>query len=289
MCNSYFKTTRLLISGESGTGKELAAHMIHSRSRFSHGPFIAVNCAALPSELVESELFGHTAGAFTGAARKRTGKFVEADGGSIFLDEISEMSPNAQSKILRVLETQQVTPVGSDKAVEINCNVIAASNRNLTDRVEEGKFRQDLLFRLNVVEFRIPPLREHPEDIGPLAEYFLAKFANESGAAPKKLSPEALEYAGKSDFPGNIRELKNLMERVNIYCEGDEIVVEDLRGLMPHLPLGKPTTLKAAVSEFAEEYIRSAIAANDGNITETARQLGIERSHLHKKLKRHKG
>lgn len=283
------KTTRFLILGESGTGKELAAHMIHSHSRNADGPFIAVNCAALPSELIESELFGHTAGAFTGASKPRTGKFVEADQGSIFLDEISEMSMDAQAKILRVIETRQISPVGSDKTQSVDCQIIAASNKDLNKLVADGKFREDLLYRLNVVEFRIPPLRDHEEDIGPLTEYFLARFANDIGTPPKSLSKDALEFLGTCRFQGNIRELKNLMERINIYCERTTVTIEDIKSVMPRLSTGSVTTLKEAVANFERDYIESAIARNGGNITEAARQLGIERSHLYKKLKKQSG
>lgn len=280
------RATRFLILGESGTGKELAAHMIHSQSRFPSGSFVAVNCAALPSELVESELFGHTAGAFTGASKARKGRFVEADRGTIFLDEISEMSLDAQSKMLRVIEMRQLSPVGSDKTVSVDCNIIAASNKDLKELSSTGKFREDLLYRLNVVEIRIPPLREHKDDIALLADHFLVRFANETGTSVKKLSPSALTYLSKYNFPGNIRELKNLMERINIYCECETITPEDIRPLLPKMPSGTEQSLKDAVAEFELEYIESAIDRNGGNIAETARQLGIERSHLYKKLKK---
>jgi len=176
-----------LILGENGTGKELVAHMIHRLGRLPDGPFIAVNCAALPSELVESELFGHVKGAFTGAGKDRKGRFQEANRGSIFLDEISEMSLTAQAKVLRAVETMEISAVGSDKAIKIDCNIIAASNKDLNKSVVDGKFREDLLYRLNVVQFKIPPLRDRKEDIAHLADYFLGKFANESGTTAKNL------------------------------------------------------------------------------------------------------
>ena len=278
--------TRFLILGESGTGKELAAHMIHSHSRFAEGPFIAVNCAALPSELVESELLGHTAGAFTGASKARKGRFVEADRGTIFLDEISEMSLAAQAKMLRVIETRQLSPVGSDKTITVDGNIVAASNKDLKQLSSEGKFREDLLYRLNVVEIRIPPLRERKDDIELLADHFLARFANEIGTPRKTLSPSAVAYLKKYRFPGNIRELKNLMERVNIYCAAVTVTPEDIRPLLPKAQDYTERSLKDAVAEFELEYIESAIERNGGNIAETARQLGIERSHLYKKLKK---
>jgi len=283
---SASKASQFLILGENGTGKELAAHMIHEKSRFPDGPFVAINCAALPSELVESELFGHVAGAFTGASKSRRGKFVEADGGSIFLDEISEMSADAQAKMLRVIETRQVTPVGSDKTIGFTGNIIAASNRNLIDMIELGKFREDLLYRLNVVQFTIPPLRERTDDIQLLADYFLNRFASESGAIAKHLTTDAISHLRNYSFPGNIRELKHLMERVNIYCETDKVMPDDLKPLMPRVTSKELLTLKDAVDDFEREYIQSTINANNGNMTETARQLGIERSLLYKKLKR---
>lgn len=282
------RATRFLILGENGTGKELVAHMIHSHGRNPDGPFVAVNCAALPSELVESELFGHIKGAFTGAGRSRKGRFQEADGGSIFLDEISEMPTTAQAKILRAIESSEITPVGSNRATTVNCNMIAASNRDLVRLAGEGKFREDLLYRLNVVQFKILPLRERRGDIPILADYFLGRFAVETGSASKKLSDEALSYLAEFPFPGNTRELKNLMERVNIYCDKTEVHLEDIRPLLPSYPKDKSLTLREAVGNFEIEYIKAMINQNEGNITEAARQLGIERSHLYKKLKKHK-
>jgi len=280
------KTTRFLILGENGTGKELIAHLIHRRGQFAEGPFVAVNCAALPSELVEAELFGHTAGAFTGAGKARKGRFVEAHRGSIFLDEISEMPLAAQAKILRVVETRHVTPVGADKPVEVEGNIIAASNRDLERLVGEEKFRQDLLYRLNVVQFEIPPLRQRRDDIPLLAEYFLNRFTAETKSGLKHFTPEALAYLQTLPYPGNTRELKNLVERLNIYCDTKAISPADIKRLVPHPPVEDTTTLKDAVSAFERDYIQAAIDHNDGNITAAARRLGLERSHLYKKLKK---
>jgi two-component system nitrogen regulation response regulator NtrX len=281
------RTSRFLITGESGTGKELVAMMIHQFGRNSEGPFVAVNCAALPAELVESELFGHVAGAFTGAKKTRKGRFVEAQGGSIFLDEISEMPLDAQAKILRTLETNQVQPVGSDQSIEVSLNIIAASNRNLLERVEEGKFRQDLLYRLNVVEIEVPPLRDRGQDIILLAEYFLARFAQETGSVVKKLTANAMAALKRYPFPGNARELKNLMERASIYIEGDRIDEDVLVGLLPVQSGETSQSLKDAVASFEYRYLKQAIADSDGNITEAARRLGVERSHLYKKLRKY--
>lgn len=284
---SAAKTDKFLILGENGTGKELVANMIHTQCRNGDGPFVAVNCAALPGELVESELFGHARGAFTGATGSRKGKFQEADSGTIFLDEISEMPPEAQAKILRVLETRHVTPVGSDKERQVDVIVVAASNRDLEKLSAEGKFRQDLYYRLNVVSFVLPPLRERPDDIPLLARHFLSRFANETGAVSKSLTEGALSMLAAFDFPGNVRELKNMMERVNIYCDSTQITADDLRTLMPAAPImAGSKTLKSAVDSFEKEHIRMALLSNGGNVAVTARQLGLERSHLYKKMKK---
>jgi DNA-binding NtrC family response regulator len=280
------KANRFLIQGENGTGKEMIANMIHRRGRNSSGPFVAVNCAALPHDLIESELFGHVAGAFTGAAKNRRGRFLEADGGSIFLDEIGEMSAPAQAKILRVIENSEITPVGADKSMPINCIIIAASNKDLNGLAERGKFRQDLLFRLNVIQFNVPPLRERREDIPLLADYFLGRFADEIRSTPKKLSADARSFLRKYEFPGNVRELKNLMERINIYCEGTTVNSKDIKPLLPGVSPKSTIALKKAVDNFEKRHIESALAANNGNVAQTARQLGLERSHLYKKMKR---
>ncbi|MBD3402862.1 response regulator [candidate division GN15 bacterium] len=279
------RTSRFLITGENGTGKELVANLIHRSSRYADGPFVAVNCAALPSELVESELFGHLAGAFTGASKRRKGRFAEAVGGSIFLDEISEMPLEAQAKILRVIETNEFTPVGADRAERFDGNIIAASNRDLDKQVESGDFRQDLLYRLNVVDLKVPALRDRPKDIGSLARHFLSRFAEETGTGQRRLTEEAIDHLQRYPFPGNVRELKNLMERVNIYCDTGTVGVEDIRPLMPYQPQGERPSLREATRQFELDYIKSTIARCDGNMQQAARQLGLERSHLYKKLK----
>jgi two-component system nitrogen regulation response regulator NtrX len=280
------RAQRFLVLGENGTGKELAAHMIHRHSRHADGPFIAVNCAALPSELVESELFGHVKGSFTGATNDRAGRFVEADHGTIFLDEISEMPLEAQAKILRVIETRQVTPVGSDKIVTVDCVIIAASNRDLEHMVADGNFRQDLYYRLNVVTLSLPPLRERPSDIALLAEHFLRRFAIESGSECKRLEPDTIAALQRLSFRGNVRELKNLMERVNIYCDSVTLSAHDLAPFLPQMATDDTTTLKEAMERSERTHIRSAIDRNAGNVAEAARQLGLERSHLYKKMKK---
>jgi DNA-binding NtrC family response regulator len=280
------RANRFLIQGENGTGKEMIANMIHRCGRNSGGPFVAVNCAALPHDLIESELFGHVAGAFTGAAKNRRGRFLEADGGSIFLDEIGEMSAAAQAKILRVIENSEITPVGADKSIPVNCIIIAASNKDLNGLVEKDKFRQDLLFRLNVIQFNVTPLRERRDDIPLLADFFLERFAGEIGSTPKKLSSDAKSFLRKYDFPGNVRELKNLMERINIYCESTTVNSKDIKPLLPGAFQKSNIALKKAVDDFEKQHIEATLAANKGNVAQTARQLGLERSHLYKKMKR---
>ncbi len=287
IARSASKALRFLITGENGTGKELVANLIHRSGRHAEGPFVTVNCAALPSELVESELFGHTAGAFTGAAKKRKGRFLEADKGTIFLDEIGDMPLPAQAKILRAIENNEITPVGSDQSVNIDTVLIAASNRDISKMVKEEKFREDLFFRLNVVRFEIPPLRERKEDIPLLADYFLAKFSADSGTEPKILLKPALEFLASYDFPGNIRELRNLMERISIYVEQNEVGRDDLARLMPSLGSDPATPLKEAVENFERDYIRAALARHKQNVTDTARSLELERSHLYKKLRKY--
>ncbi len=280
------KANRFLITGENGTGKELVAHAIHRGSLRADGPFVSVNCAALPSELVESELFGHVAGAFTGATRDRSGRFVEADGGTIFLDEIGDMPPAAQAKILRVIENGEVSPVGSDRTTTVNCLIVAATNRPLNELVERGTFRQDLLYRLNVVALSLPPLRERKSDLPVLASFFLRRFAAESGSPVVSLSSDAVKYLMEYSFPGNIRELRNLMERVSIFCSREVADLDDVKPHLSSVATVKPTHLKDAVTRFEQDYIRAAIGRNDGNVTKAARELGIERSLLYKKLKK---
>ncbi|MCP4705229.1 MAG: sigma-54-dependent Fis family transcriptional regulator, partial [candidate division Zixibacteria bacterium] len=239
-------------------------------------------------ELVESELFGHKSGAFTGATKDRKGRFVEADEGTIFLDEISEMSPAAQAKILRVIETNQVTPVGSDKPLDIKINIIAASNKNLKGMISSGDFRDDLYFRLNVVQFNIPALRDRKSDIPLLADYFLSRFANETGRTSIKITSKAVSFLKDYSFPGNVRELKNIMERVNIYCEKSTADITDIKPLIPGTGTSTYEKLKRATNNFEKAYIESALAQADGHVTEAARRLGLERSHLYKKMKKYK-
>ncbi len=280
------RSSRFLILGENGTGKELVARMIHAGGKFASGRFVPVNCAALPSELIESELFGHIKGSFTGATADKTGRFVEADKGSIFLDEIADMQAEAQAKILRVLESGEVRPVGSSDTRTVELNVIAATNRDILKSVDDGNFRQDLLYRLNVVTFNLPPLRERPEDIPGLYDYFLGLFARQSGRRPATITADAMDLLRRYRYPGNVRELKNIAERITIYIDKPEATAADLKPLIPQETGATFAPLKEAVEEFEADYIARAIDTCGGNMTEAARRLGLERSHLYKKLKK---
>ncbi|MEP6994208.1 MAG: sigma-54 dependent transcriptional regulator, partial [Acidobacteriota bacterium] len=221
-------TATVLILGESGTGKELVAREIERSSRVANGPFVQVNCAAIPEELIESELFGHEKGSFTGAVRKQTGKFVEADGGTIFLDEVGDMSARAQAKVLRVLEAGEVEPVGASRVGRVNVRVIAATNRDLTESIQEGRFREDLFFRLNVVPLRTPPLRERPQDVPILTEHFSRRLSERDHRKPRRFAPSAVAMLSARSWPGNVRELRNLIERVLIMTDAEPIEARDL-------------------------------------------------------------
>ena len=285
---------RVLILGESGTGKELIARAVHKMSRRANNPFIKVNCAAIPEELIESELFGSDRGAFTGAVKTRDGKFLQADGGTLFLDEIGDMSLSVQAKVLRALEQGEFERVGGAKTFRVDVRVIAATNKKLHAEVEHGRFREDLYFRLNVVPLTAPPLRERREDIPALAEHFLNAYAEENGFLPKAISAEARGMLLHYDWPGNIRELKNLVERLSIMVSGDTIHAEDLPtldgmtipkqpGSFPDLSAGK--TLRQVREAVERHYIAEALERHNGNVTRASNALGIERTNLHKKIK----
>lgn len=288
---------RVLILGDSGTGKELIARDIHRNSRRCKNPFIKVNCAAIPEELIESELFGSARGAFTGAVKTRDGKFLQADDGTLFLDEIGDMSISAQAKVLRALEQGEFERVGGNETIRIDVRVIAATNKPLHEEVEQGRFREDLYFRLNVVPIVAPPVRNRREDIPMLANHFLTLYAEENGFRPKKIAPKALEVLCRYDWPGNIRELKNLVERLSIMV-GDPIIrpgdlpsldglhiprQTDRPGTLPHLASGK--TLREVRETVERVYITEALEKSGWNVTQAARSLGIERTNLHKKIK----
>ncbi len=287
---------RVLILGESGTGKELIARAVHKMSHRAKNSFIKVNCAAIPEELIESELFGSDRGAFTGAVKTRDGKFLQADRGTLFLDEIGDMSLSVQAKVLRALEQGEFERVGGAKTFRVDVRVIAATNKNLHAEVEQGKFREDLYFRLNVIPLTAPPLRERREDIPALAEHFLKAYAEENGFLPKALSAEARDLLLQYDWPGNIRELKNLVERLSIMVSGDTIYPEDLPTIdgmsIPRQPgsfpdLGAGKTLRQVREAVERHYIAEALERHKGNVTRASNALGIERTNLHKKIKQY--
>src|SRR5215204_5933231 len=282
---------RVLIYGENGTGKELVARTIHARSRRTRGPFIEVNCAAIPEELIESELFGHVKGAFTGAVTDRRGKFELADGGTLFLDEIGDMSVKTQAKVLRALQEQVVEPVGGHSSVKVDVRVIAATNKDLTAEIRAGRFREDLYFRLSVIPIFVPPLRERERDIHLLADHFMIEFAREYGRRPKRLDSGAATGLASYRWPGNVRELRNVIERLLIMVPGDTIVLSDLAFLdggaitAPEQPGVPALSLHDARERFERDYILRALAAQNGNISRTADVLGVERSNLYRKMR----
>jgi two-component system, NtrC family, nitrogen regulation response regulator NtrX len=286
---------RVLIYGDNGTGKELVARTIHALSRRRAGPFVEVNCAAIPEELIESELFGHVKGAFTGAVGDRRGKFEAADGGTIFLDEIGDMSVKTQAKVLRVLQEQVVEPVGGTAGVRVDVRVIAATNKELPAEIRAGRFREDLYFRLNVIPIFVPPLHDRKDDIPRLAEHFMEGFAREYGRRMKTLDPSAVAALQEYPWPGNVRELRNVIERLIIMVPGDTIWARDLAFLEgPFMPYAETVasdegvdglTLQAARSRFEREFILKTMAAQGGNISRTADVLGVERSNLYRKMR----
>jgi two-component system, NtrC family, nitrogen regulation response regulator NtrX len=283
----------VLITGENGTGKELVAHAIHGISRRSRKPMIEVNCAAIPEELIESELFGHEKGAFTGAASMKKGKFDLANEGTLFLDEIGDMSLKAQSKTLRILQEQKFERVGGSKTIRVDVRVIAATNKHLENEIEKGRFRDDLYYRLNVVPLKVPPLRERLEDIPDLVNSFLKDIHLRAGLAEKRISDEVIDALKKYHWPGNIRELKNLVERLAIMSRGKIITLKD----MP-MSFGQESTtkdesgpfmnigsFKEAKAQFEKAFIIRKLQEFNGNISQTAEAIGVERSNLHKKIK----
>jgi two-component system nitrogen regulation response regulator NtrX len=282
---------RVLILGENGTGKELVARTIHHSSRRKSGPFVEVNCAAIPEELIESELFGHARGAFTGAVADKPGRFEQANAGTIFLDEIADMSLKTQAKVLRVLQEQVMERVGGTQRIKIDVRVLAATNKDLTAEIRAGRFREDLFFRLNVIPIFVPALRDRQPDIPMLAEHFMALVAQEHGRKPKRLAPEAAARLQQYAWPGNVRELRNVIERVNIMVGGDTITAQDLGflgrdGVVPEAPSAGPVApLSEARDQFEKDYILRTLAAQQGNMSRTAEVLGVERSNLYKKLR----
>jgi len=282
---------RVLISGENGTGKELVARQIHASSHRHASPFIEVNCAAIPEELIESELFGHVKGAFTGAVADRRGKFEIASTGTLFLDEVADMSLKTQAKVLRALQEQVVEPVGGQNSVRVDVRVIAATNKELAAEIRQGRFREDLYFRLNVIPIAVPPLRERQGDILRLAEHFVTEFAREYGRRPKAFSPEAQALLEAYHWPGNVRELRNTIERLMIMAPGDVVRAYDLAFLeLAGTPTGQVVPqaigpLFEARDAWERNYILAALNAHEGNISRTADALGLERSNLYKKMR----
>ena len=279
---------RVLVRGESGTGKELVANAVHLQSGRRGGPFIPLDCAALPETLVESELFGHERGAFTGATQSRRGTFEEAHHGTLFLDEIGDMSARSQTKLLRVLQESEIHRVGGNRAIKVDVRVIAATNQDLEGRVRTGQFREDLYFRLAVVPITVPPLRERTEDIPVLVEHFSGAVAKEAGGKPKSFTPAAVDLLGRYSFPGNVRELRNLVERLWIMTRGTYIGPEQVRAVLPPVerPEGRAARLGDAVKEFERKQIEDALLGAGGSMTKAALSLGLERSHLYKKMKK---
>jgi len=284
---------RVLIFGENGTGKELVARNIHALSLRRAGPFVEVNCAAIPEELIESELFGHVRGAFTGAVADRRGKFELAHGGTIFLDEIGDMSLKTQAKVLRVLQEQVMEAVGGSTRIKVDARVVAATNKDLRAEIRAGRFREDLYFRLNVVPISVPPLRERRGDIALLAEHFMAVLAKEYGRRAKRFDVEALDTLRTYSWPGNVRELRNVVERLMIMVPGERVAARDLLFLDQggaQVPSAEAVTvpilpLHDARDDFERQYILRALAAQQGNISRTADVLGVERSNLYRKMR----
>jgi two-component system nitrogen regulation response regulator NtrX len=282
----------VLIAGENGTGKELVAREIHQTSLRADKPFVEVNCAAIPEELIESELFGHEKGSFTGALTKRRGKFDQANEGTIFLDEIADMSLKTQAKILRILQEQKFERVGGTEMIFVDVRVIAATNRDLRGEIQKGQFREDLYYRLNVIPIVVPPLRERKTDIPLLVEHFIGEFCLENNKEMKKISPEAMGLLVSYSWPGNVRELKNVVERIVIMTRGPMIEVKDVPDPVREHPKALPefsffefSLLKDARREFERRFIVKKLMENDENISKTAELIGIERSNLHRKIK----
>jgi len=281
--------SRVAIQGETGTGKELIARTIHQRSARRDGPFVTLNCAAVPAELIESELFGHEKGSFTGAATRHVGKFEQAAGGTLFLDEIGDMPLVMQSKLLRVLEEGEIERIGGDKPIPVDARVVVATHRNLEEMVKQGSFRADLFHRIYVFPVALPPLRERAEEIPALAEYFAGQVAAQNGWRPKRFSPESLEILRRYAWPGNVRELRNVVERVLLLSNADSISAEDLDLALPaprngDLPAATGSgPLAQRLESFEREVLLAELRRNHHHMTNTARALGLERSHLYKK------
>jgi two-component system nitrogen regulation response regulator NtrX len=281
---------RVLIYGESGTGKELVAHAIHESSPRAGEPFVEVNCAAIPEELIESELFGHRKGSFTGASEDKVGKLQKADGGTLFLDEVGDMSLKTQAKVLRALEEQRFEPVGAHGSIQVDVRVVAATNKNLETEIARGNFREDLFYRLNVIPFYVPPLRERVEDVPLLADHFIREFTTAYGRKPKELTAEAYNLLQEYPWPGNVRELKNLMERIvimnaQVRVDARHIPLNASRRAVFERPAERFGSLQEVREAAEREYILKKLEEAQGNVTRTAELLGLERSNLYRKMR----
>jgi two-component system, NtrC family, nitrogen regulation response regulator NtrX len=286
-------SARVLITGENGTGKELVARALHDASPRRDRPFIEVNCAAIPSELIESELFGHMKGSFTGAFADRAGKFEQADGGTLFLDEVGDMSLSAQSKLLRVLQEGVVTRIGGSKSIQVDVRVLAATNKELDTEIAEGRFREDLLYRLNVVPIEVPPLRDRKEDIQALVAHFAEQLSAGAGVPGRKFADDAMRRLQARSWPGNIRELRNAVERALILASGKTITAPDIDQLLPApstLPelLPGSHTFETFKQEAEKSFLAQQLRQHDWNVSETARALKMPRSNLYKKIERYR-
>jgi len=281
---------RVLIYGESGTGKELAARALHAQSLRKDAMFVEVNCAAIPEDLIESELFGHRKGAFSAATADKEGKFQKADGGTLFLDEVGDMSLKTQSKVLRTLDEGRFAPVGDEEPITVDARVIAATNKDLEEEISKGNFREDLFYRLNVIPFYVPPLRERKEDIPMLARHFLKEFSERYNRRPKEISDDALDALMRYSWPGNVRELRNLIERIVIM---NPSVAKLERKHLPTLvyreggrrTLADFSSLHQARAAYERDYILKKLDENQGSVSRTAEVLGLERSHMYRKMK----
>jgi two-component system nitrogen regulation response regulator NtrX len=281
-------SARVLIQGEHGTGKELVARALHASSPRRGMPFVAVNCSAIPEDLIESELFGHEKGAFTGATQARRGRFEEGNGGTLFLDEVGDLSPRAQTKLLRFLQEGELSRVGGNRAIKVDVRVLAATNRDLVEAVKSNEFREDLYFRLAVIPLTVPPLRERREDVPLLVAHFVAQLARETARKARRFTPGALDELQRYSFPGNVRELRNLVERLIIMSPGAEIGPAQVQAVLPQVGSagGSAGRLVDAVREFERKHIEAALLAEAGNMTRAAERLGLERSHLYKKMRK---